>query len=647
VGKEITWFKKYKGSIKMLKKGTNNHDDQSKSKNDNETKIEAYEKMVEAYKKSASDLRWVLGLIIAAFFAFNGYLFFSDSQEYERAVKKANDAVKETTATMEKIRTVVSEINDVDKELQKLFEKTENDISQKLEEAFQYIDSKVAKKLQEVDVGFQKITNKGDKVLGDMANYGVDFFRTTDLWRDGIKALDEKKYRESAKSWKEIVDINPQNENALYNWGMALAGMGEESDGEEADKYFTQAYEKFEKPFNLDPNERTDALLVWADILVKQAHKKQDKEQDKLFCQAYEKYEKALSINPSYVKGLSSWGLSLVEQAKTKQGNQVDKIFEQAFYKLKQAIKLEPGNDQLLLNYGISLYEYADKKEEYEKIDIFKKAKLEFEKTLSINPNNYNAWNYLGIVYAELLKFAKDQEIETFILKAKDAYLHAFSINSKETAAIGNLGCLYMYMAKRCKNVSERRWLIEQACEKYEWAFHRKSDSNILRNWALAYETSIWRVNDLKEIKRFSKKACEKYEIAVMFEPKNYLLVGAWAESLLELSRVEKGMTRQNLLHIAKQKCELCESIKKGSAAFLLACISAMEKDEDKCKFWLKIGGDAGTLPTLEDATRIGGYAYDVFNIKMRSGHLESMKNKKWFKTIKWGTKKSPAITYW
>lgn len=64
------------------------------------------------------------------------------------------------------------------------------------------------------------------------------------------------------------------------------------------------------------------------------------------------------------------------------------------------------------------------------------------------------------------------------------------------------------------------------------------------------------------------------------------------------------------------------EALKKGSCSYNLACVYARLGDEPKCHQWLITGQEARTLPTLKHAED--------------DPDLESVRDKDWFKAIKW-----------
>lgn len=76
------------------------------------------------------------------------------------------------------------------------------------------------------------------------------------------------------------------------------------------------------------------------------------------------------------------------------------------------------------------------------------------------------------------------------------------------------------------------------------------------------------------------------------------------------------------MLKQAEEKELKMESLKKGSAAYNLACIYALRGNKEECRKWLLTGQEAGTLVTRDHA--------------MKDSDLDSVRNEPWFKEIKW-----------
>ena len=130
---------------------------------------------------------------------------------------------------------------------------------------------------------------------------------------------------------------------ALSGWGTALTAQAGTKQGEEADRLFAAAYEKYERALAIKPDLH-EALNNWASALDDQAKTKQGEEADRLFAASYDKYERALAIKPDKHEALNNWGNALVAQARTKQGEEADGLFAAAYEALLQAEQAAPNS---------------------------------------------------------------------------------------------------------------------------------------------------------------------------------------------------------------------------------------------------------------------------------------------------------------
>ena len=155
----------------METKDIDNHNGKTNAENDNKTKIEAYESMVKAYKKSASDLRWALGIMIVLFITLGGFLFFKNSQEYRRAVEDAREASKQASLWESRAR-----------------------------DTFKSIDEEVKKRLTEIGK---------DRKLGY-------------LWIGVLSGLSSRNPKHALKAIEEIAELDPESYYVYEVWGQAL-----------------------------------------------------------------------------------------------------------------------------------------------------------------------------------------------------------------------------------------------------------------------------------------------------------------------------------------------------------------------------------------------------------------------------------------
>ena len=86
-----------------------------------------------------------------------------------------------------------------------------------------------------------------------------------------------------------------------------------------------------------------NALYNWGTDLGNLVKTNEGDEAEKLFEKAFEKYEKALEIKPDKHEALYGWGNGLSELAKTKEGEEAEKLFEKALEVLMKAEDIKEG----------------------------------------------------------------------------------------------------------------------------------------------------------------------------------------------------------------------------------------------------------------------------------------------------------------
>ncbi len=164
--------------------------------------------------------------------------------------------------------------------------------------------------------------------------------------------------------------------------------------------------------------------------------------------------------------------------------------------------------------------------------------------------------------------------------------------------------------------------LLEKAISKCEKAIELKPNyHNAYTNWGVA----LAKMSDLKAgDQELLGKAIDKYKKAIEINPVHHNTYSNWGVSLLKMSTLKGG--DEGLLKEAEEKLLRAEEIKRGSAAYNLACVSCRLADEEGCKKWLKLAEKEGTL-------QIKDYA-------MNDDDLANVRDEEWFKELKWRTNK-------
>lgn len=164
--------------------------------------------------------------------------------------------------------------------------------------------------------------------------------------------------------------------------------------------------------------------------------------------------------------------------------------------------------------------------------------------------------------------------------------------------------------------------LFAAACEKYEKAVNIEPDEHEAHyNWGNAL--LAWaQTKEGEEADKLFAAACEKYQKAVNIKPDFHEAYNNWGGALAEWAAKSSEPRRAELLREAERKLLRAEAIKPHTAAYNLACVYALQRDKEKCRHYLQIGQNAGTLTKRAHA--------------MKDPCLESVRNEDWFKQIRW-----------
>jgi Flp pilus assembly protein TadD len=174
--------------------------------------------------------------------------------------------------------------------------------------------------------------------------------------------------------------------------------------------------------------------------------------------------------------------------------------------------------------------------------------------------------------------------------------------------------------AEGVRAIKEGRF--EDSCKSWQVITTIKPDiSEAWNNWGNALLEQA-KKKEGAEADRLFEDSYAKYKKATDLKPNNHEAWNNWGSALLDQAEKKEGPEKKKLLQEAKEKCLKAEQIKKGEGSYNLACISAIDGNEDECKKWLKTGEDSGALDTRKHA--------------MADEYLKTYREKDWFKAIKW-----------
>lgn len=165
---------------------------------------------------------------------------------------------------------------------------------------------------------------------------------------------------------------------------------------------------------------------------------------------------------------------------------------------------------------------------------------------------------------------------------------------------------------------------FRDACRKFEKAVEMKNDYHEgYYSWGTAL-VEWGKLGGPDAAERF-KDASRKFEKAIEMKNDYHLVYNNWGSTFLEWGKLG-GPDAEERFKEAERILLKGEALKKGSCSYNLACVFARLGDEQKCRQWLITAQEAQTLPTLKHAED--------------DSDLESVREKEWFKAIKWKVEK-------
>lgn len=240
---------------------------------------------------------------------------------------------------------------------------------------------------------------------------------------------DQKKGEEADRLWKlasekyeAALKIDPGKFEALNNWGNTLLSQAKTRNGEEADRLWALAYEKYAAALKI--TEFDIAMYNWANALATQARTKNGREADRLRTRAVEKFDEVLRINPDNEVALYDCGYVLIEQAQTKTGDEADRLYTQAGEKLKAVVRINPDHDDALNSWAAALLSHGLLGTEEEAKRRWELAAENCKAALKIKPDKHAALYNWSLALSALAQIESQKEAKR-LLELADQKLSA------------------------------------------------------------------------------------------------------------------------------------------------------------------------------------------------------------------------------
>lgn len=190
--------------------------------------------------------------------------------------------------------------------------------------------------------------------------------------------FEAKNYAKVLELTKDIGNAIPVELKKIVAWSYIMQGnlflsMAKDATEHDAKSLFNEAYENYEQASKIDPNQY-EALSNWGCALIDHAKIETGNDAEDLLMHARQKFKAAFLLNPGKNRIVNNWGCALLEQARLKIGPEADLLFAEAIQKFNDALTINDKDSYARSNWGNALLWQAKQKATPEKSSLMKQA---------------------------------------------------------------------------------------------------------------------------------------------------------------------------------------------------------------------------------------------------------------------------------
>jgi tetratricopeptide (TPR) repeat protein len=377
--------------------------------------------------------------------------------------------------------------------------------------------------------------------------------------------------------------VNNSLADLFINWGIDQGELAQTQTGGEAEALFRQAFDKFQKAVELNPDDHL-AYYNWGTCLGELAQTQTGGEAEALFRQAFDKLQKAVELNPDYSPAYNNWGNALGKLAQTQTGGEAEALFRQASDKFQKAVELKPDDQLAYFNWGTYLGKLAETQTGGEAEALFRQASDKFQKAVDLKPNDHQTYSNWGNALGKLAQTQTGGEAEALFRQAFDKFQKAVELNPDYSLAYNNWGT-YLGKLAQTQAGSEAEALFRQAFDKFQKAVELKPDDHLAYfNWG-TYLGKRAETQTGGEAEALFRQAFDKFQKAIELKPDDHLAYFNWGTDLLNLAKTKKDAEAEALYLQALDKCQKAAEL--GGSCYNLACTYALMRDKDNALLYL------------------------------------------------------------
>ncbi len=458
----------------------------------------------------------------------------------------------------------------------------------------------------------------------------------------------------SLAEYEQAARLDPRDPIPLVNWGNALGRMALTLDSTKRDKLLRDAADKLSRAAALKDDPRT--YSSWGEVLRRLAADKPFVQARALLADAASKFARAGELGDRNPETYNNWGIVTTEMFEYVRGQELLVLLDTAENHFRKALDLQPNHVSSILNLSKCLVDHVRQQPDADNAKLLDEAESLLERALALPPLQPYG---LGKVYADLAEviahkaFKSSGKSRSTLFDRALATAEIASDRDRDSAFVWYVwGWIFGLMADVETDPGRKDSLLILAEEKWSQALSIDSaDYLTIVGWATALLTlrkgktrlatlqkaeSLLRLllptygedfavnnflgHTLVEIASLDKTRPDRASLiaeadgvlrkAAAIRPGDFAPLVDIAWILIDKAELDPT-NRRTYFDEATKLLKTANEIKVGVGAYFLACMYALDGNEQGCREMLELGRESKALPdkeTLEAEADLGDF---------------------------------------
>ncbi len=412
--------------------------------------------------------------------------------------------------------------------------------------------------------------------------------------------------------------LSPQKPDILTMLGLTCYAQAHFAKGKEKEKYYLQAEEVLGKAAVLTP-QSTFVLMCRGNVLYELGRLNTGRKKQDFLQKALHQYEAGEKISQKKPALMAKTGLTLWKLGAFSPKQKQKKMLKDAEELLKKAMRLEPLEGDYPKIRGqirtdlAALYKGAPKE------TLLREAIDDFRKAASLSPTDEELFLGWQKTLHKLLSILAWQDKKAVYIQLSTVLRTLLTINPKKSMYVVEYGSSLMQLV-RFYPWDERPGARQKAKAAFAKAVKKTAEQEISYLKIAKEIMDAAKTLPGKEQTVMTEEAMKMYAMAHEKSPLNAKVLYHWGKDLF--FQYEKNPKNITLLKKSFQKLRQAEHLSPHLAAYLLAKVSARQKNYEATRLYLTTTHTLGRLPECRDL------------LKDSKKYFNAVKKAPWFRDI-------------